>query len=31
MTANPLYRGGSIGIIGAARCGLLLARDPDDP
>jgi len=27
-----LYRGGgSIGIIGAARCGLLLARDPDDP
>ena len=31
MTANPLYRGGgSIGIIGAARCGLLLAPDPDD-
>jgi hypothetical protein len=31
MTANPLYRGlGSIGIIGAARCGLLLALDPDD-
>lgn len=29
--ANPLYRGGSIGIIGAARCGLLLAQDPDDP
>src|SRR5687768_2286621 len=30
--ANPLYRGGgSIGIIGAARCGLLLAPDPDDP
>lgn len=30
--ANPLYRGGgSIGIIGAARCGLLLAADPDDP
>ena len=29
---NPLYRGGgSIGIIGAARCGLLLAADPDDP
>ncbi len=29
---NPLYRGGgSIGIIGAARCGLLLAPDPDDP
>jgi hypothetical protein len=31
-SANPLYRGGgSIGIIGAARCGLLLAPDPDDP
>lgn len=30
--ANPLYRGGgSIGIIGAARSGLLVARDPDDP
>jgi hypothetical protein len=30
--ANPLYRGvGSIGIIGAARSGLLLAADPDDP
>jgi len=29
---NPLYRGGgSIGFIGAARCGLLLAADPDDP
>lgn len=29
---NPLYRGGgSIGIIGAARSGLLLARDPSDP
>jgi hypothetical protein len=29
---NPLYRGGgSIGIIGAARGGLLVARDPDDP
>ncbi|MGH9507831.1 MAG: AAA family ATPase, partial [Terriglobales bacterium] len=29
---NPLYRGGgSIGIIGAARAGLLAARDPDDP
>lgn len=29
---NPLYRGGgSIGIIGAARSGLLVARDPDDP
>jgi hypothetical protein len=28
---NPLYRGGgSIGIIGAARCGLLVGRDPDD-
>lgn len=27
---SALYRGGgSIGIIGAARCGLLLARDPD--
>jgi hypothetical protein len=31
-SANPLYRGGgSIGIIGAARCGLLLAPHPDDP
>jgi hypothetical protein len=30
--ANPMYRGGgSIGIIGSARCGLLLAPDPDDP
>jgi archaellum biogenesis ATPase FlaH len=29
---NALYRGGgSIGIIGAARAGLLVARDPDDP
>jgi archaellum biogenesis ATPase FlaH len=29
---NPIYRGGgSIGIIGAAREGLLVARDPDDP
>jgi len=29
---NPIYRGGgSIGIIGAARSGLLVARDPDDP
>lgn len=27
---NPLYRGGgSIGIIGAARSGLLVAKDPD--
>src|SRR5829696_6228563 len=30
-SANPLYRGlGSVGIIGAARSGLL-AADPDDP
>jgi hypothetical protein len=30
--ASPLYRGGgSIGIIGAARSGLLVAADPDDP
>ena len=29
---NALYRGGgSIGIIGAARAGLLVAPDPDDP
>lgn len=29
---NAMYRGGgSIGIIGAAREGLLVARDPDDP
>jgi hypothetical protein len=29
--ASPIYRGGgSIGIIGAARSGLLVARDPDD-
>ncbi len=29
--ANAVYRGGgSIGIIGAARCGLLVAADPDD-
>ncbi len=29
---SPLYRGGgSIGIIGAARSGLLIAVDPDDP
>jgi AAA domain len=28
---NPLYRGGgSIGIVGAARAGLLAALDPDD-
>jgi hypothetical protein len=31
-TGDPLYRGGgSIGIIGAARSGLIVARDPDDP
>jgi hypothetical protein len=29
---NPLYRGGgSIGIIGAARSGLLVCKDPDNP
>jgi hypothetical protein len=29
---NPLYRGGgSIGIIGAARSGLLVAADPENP
>jgi hypothetical protein len=29
---SPLYRGGgSIGIIGAARSGLLVAKDPDNP
>ena len=29
---DPLYRGGgSIGIVGAARSGLLVASDPDDP
>ncbi|OFW01490.1 MAG: hypothetical protein A3G20_00120 [Acidobacteria bacterium RIFCSPLOWO2_12_FULL_59_11] len=29
---SPLYRGGgSIGIIGGARAGLLVARDPEDP
>ena len=29
--SNPLYRGGgSIGIVGAARSGLLAAPDPDD-
>jgi hypothetical protein len=28
---DPLYRGGgSIGIVGAARAGLLVARDPED-
>jgi len=31
-SAKALYRGGgSIGIIGAARAGMLLARNPDDP
>jgi hypothetical protein len=31
-STNPLYRGvGGIGIIGAARAGLLLTADPDDP
>jgi hypothetical protein len=31
-SGNPLYRGGgSIGIIGAARSGLLVASDPNDP
>jgi hypothetical protein len=29
--SNPIYRGGgSIGIIGAARSGLLIAKDPDN-
>ncbi|MDZ4860564.1 MAG: AAA family ATPase [Candidatus Hydrogenedentes bacterium] len=29
---NPLYRGGgSIGIIAAARVGLVIAKDPDNP
>lgn len=29
---DPMYRGGgSIGIVGAARSGLLVAADPDDP
>ncbi|MGH7867418.1 MAG: AAA family ATPase, partial [Candidatus Dormibacteraceae bacterium] len=28
---SPIYRGGgSIGIIGAARVGLLMAKDPQD-
>lgn len=32
QTANVLYRGGgSIGIIGAARVGLVIAPDPDEP
>lgn len=32
QNTQALYRGGgSIGIIGAARCGLLVAVDPDDP
>ena len=32
LGGDPLYRGGgSIGIIGAARSGLLVAKDPDDP
>ena len=32
MGSNPLYRGGgSIGIIGAARSGLLVGKDPDNP
>lgn len=32
MGGSALYRGGgSIGIIGAARAGLLVAPDPDDP
>jgi len=29
---NPLYRGGgSIGIMGAARAGLIVGKDPEDP
>jgi hypothetical protein len=32
LATSPLYRGGgSIGIIGAARTALLLAKDPNDP
>jgi RecA-family ATPase len=32
QNGNPLYRGGgSIGIVGAARSGLLVALDPEDP
>lgn len=32
LGGNPLYRGGgSIGIIGAARSGLVVAEDPTDP
>lgn len=32
LNGNAIYRGGgSIGIIGAARSGLLVAKDPDDP
>src|SRR5215213_1997255 len=31
-SANPLYRGGgSIGILAATKCGLLLAQDPEHP
>lgn len=31
-SSNAIYRGGgSIGIIGAARVGMLVAQDPDDP
>ncbi|MBM3981634.1 MAG: AAA family ATPase [Planctomycetes bacterium] len=30
--ANAIYRGsGSVGIVGAARTGLMIARHPDDP